>query len=185
MTDRRITSGRVCSRASQLEERIREIESELDNVHDNMRLLRRVVDKPDRNDLYPQYRARAANAAEPSAPVPASALRKELAPPPAGQRPLVAVRASSDNTRRVAAAVTRAKEAGIPPLAAGLAQSELVVRNARNHERFANYFISGSLQALQPLRRERRTQRDRAIVALAFLAVVLFWVIRLIVKVWQ
>ena len=180
MTGRRdIMPGRSSSRASQLEERIREIESELDNVHDDMRFLRRVMDEPGRNDLYPRYRSRAAQAAGTTAPVPTIA-RQEEPDPQAGRSPLVAVRPPSAKARRAAATVARTDEAGLPPAAGGLAQPELMMRDAGDHERFASYFTTGSLQALQPLRRERRTQRNRAIVALAFLVVVLIWVLRLI-----
>ncbi|MEI7436973.1 MAG: hypothetical protein WCL16_09245 [bacterium] len=172
MTERRDMSGRSSTRAAQLEERIREIESELGNVHDDMRLLRRVVDKPERNDIYPGYSARAAQAMRPPLPVPAIA--QPTGPKAQSvQRPLVAVPPASPKDRRVAAAVARTD-------AAPQAQPELMTRDARDHERFASYFTTGSLKALQPLRRERRTQRNRAIVALAFLGVVLLWVLRLI-----
>jgi hypothetical protein len=40
--------------------------------------------------------------------------------------------------------------------------------------RFANYFVTGSLQSIQPLRQERRVQRNKALVML-FLAIVLLY----------
>ncbi len=184
MIGRRDISTRSSSRASQLETRIREIEAELDNVHGDMRLLRRVVDKPERSDIYPQYRARAAQAAEPSEPSPVTARQQEPTAP-AERRPLVAVRRPLSKGRDAAAAIPRADQTGIPPASGEPAQPELMTRDSRDHERFASYFTTGSLQDLRPLRRERRTQRNRAIVALAFFVVVLFGVLQLIFRVWR
>ena len=177
MTGRRDMPGRSSSRTAQLEERIREIEAELDNVHDDMRMLRRVVAEPDRNDLFPQYRVRAAHPAVPAAAATAS---QESPDKPAGRRPLAAVPPPSAKAVRAAAALPGTHAAGLPTADGGAQQPELMMRDAGDHERFASYFTSGSLHALQPLRRERRTQRNRAIVALVFFCVALFWVLRLI-----
>ena len=184
MTGRRDISTPSSSRASQLEARIREIEAELDNVHDDMQLLRRVVDKPERSDIYPQYRARVAQAPGASEPSPAIARQEEPAAP-ADRRPLVAVRRPLSKGRDAAAAIPRTDQTGVPPAAGEQAKPELMTRDPRDHERFASYFTTGSLQALRPLRRERRTQRNRTIVALIFFVVVLVSVLQLVFRVWR
>ena len=139
MTGRRDISTPSSSRASQLEARIREIEAELDNVHDDMQLLRRVVDKPERSDIYPQYRARVAQAPGASEPSPAIARQEEPAAP-ADRRPLVAVRRPLSKGRDAAAAIPRTDQTGVPPAAGEQAQPELMTRDPRDHERFASYF---------------------------------------------
>ena len=46
--------------------------------------------------------------------------------------------------------------------------------------RFANYFVTGGLQSVRPLRQERRVQRTRAIIMLSVAAILLYGVLRLL-----
>ena len=45
------------------------------------------------------------------------------------------------------------------------------------NQRFANYFISGSVDGIRPLRGERRIQRNKAIAMVLFVAIILFAVL--------
>jgi hypothetical protein len=46
--------------------------------------------------------------------------------------------------------------------------------------RFAQYFVTGSLHSIQPLRQERRVQRNKALIMLFFAIVLLYGVFNLI-----
>jgi hypothetical protein len=79
------------------------------------------------------------------------------------------------------------RERGVAPISAdpsglgapGGNPPETVSRGGAD-SRFANYFVTGSLHSIQPLRQERRLQRNKALVMLFFAMVLLYGVFSLI-----
>ena len=61
----------------------------------------------------------------------------------------------------------------------GLAAPEVVPRGGPD-PRFANYFVTGSLHSVRPLRQERRVQRNKAIFMLVVAIALLFLVFSMI-----
>lgn len=59
-------------------------------------------------------------------------------------------------------------------------EEEVPLPKAATGERFANYFASGSLHSIRPLRQERRVQRNKAIIMLILAVLVLYGVISMI-----
>lgn len=74
---------------------------------------------------------------------------------------------------------------GQPAAAPGVGGSDsgdLQAPRMSQDQRFASYFVTGSLHSVRPLRTERRIQRNKALLMLFFAALVLYGVISLLLK---
>lgn len=83
----------------------------------------------------------------------------------------------NSNLSSLSRTVMDSEESSVRPrVRAGAARGKRKPKGARSSDRFADYF-STSFQPVLPLRRERRIQRNKAIVMSVFVLMVLFWIV--------
>jgi hypothetical protein len=146
---------------SRLRVRVEELGREVSRLDGEIRGLSRAVDHPDREAAARRLRRLFEEQSRPKpppvpAPVPEPAARGPV------ERPLPAEREPP----------LSADAAAVPDMEMGAEPEGTAARS-----RFASYFVTGGLQALQPLRQERRVQRNKAIFMLVVAAVLLYAVI--------
>lgn len=143
-----------------LQERLSAIQHELSRVEGDIRTVSKAVEDPDRE----------------------KALRR--------------LKQLSVEAEREAALEARVVQAGEPPAAraeflekeppaGGLAGEngagrDVLVPKPPVDQRFAQYFVTGGLHSVRPLRQERRVQRNKAIIMAVIAAVVLYGVISML-----
>jgi hypothetical protein len=147
--------------------RVADVERELAQVQENIRALAKAAERPDGGDLF----------------------RKLPDVTPLPERTLAAVPAKPDSRSQVAAAAKpkQAELFGTVPQAGVTMQPGAIPQRpaaaskpapAEKDPRFANYFVTSGLQAVRPLRQERRIQRNRALLMVIIAAILLFGVIK-------
>ena len=150
---------RTALKNERLRAKLDAIRKEMDRLDGDIRDLNRAVSHPERQSAIRRLRQ-----------VDESLRRREEAaleaPQPVGDaRPDV-----SDQTAAAAPGV-------------GAADSgDLQAPRMSPDQRFASYFVTGSLHSVRPLRTERRIQRNKALLMLFFAALVLYGVISLLLK---
>jgi hypothetical protein len=159
---------------SALSRRLKQIEKELSLVSHDVKVMSKAVKRPGAGlppaaQLRSQRRSDALVSPPTAAPGPAT--------PKAGPGA-----ASGELFHRIP---TPSAGNSLPPVAATAPIREEQVfekeraKFERDH-RFASYFVSGSVDGIQPLRQERRVQRIKAIFMVVVLLIVLIFVLRLI-----
>lgn len=153
-------------RNPRLAERLHSLQRELSRVEGNIESLAKAVENPDREDALRRLQQLNAeldrSKAEPKPDIPPQRLTPrefpfEQAPVPPDDVPAV----------HRSPAAPLAEEAGLAP-------------KTPSDQRFANYFVTGGLHSVRPLRQERRVQRNKAIVMVIIAALVLYGVIQLL-----
>lgn len=152
---------RSARKNQRLQERLSAIQHELSRVEGDIRTVSKAVDDPDRE----------------------KALRRLK------QLSVEAERESAMEARVVSAGEPPAARAGLfekeSPPAGGLAGEYGAGRDVPGSkqpvdQRFAQYFVTGGLHSVRPLRQERRVQRNKAIIMAVIAAVVLYGVISML-----
>jgi hypothetical protein len=154
----------VFRKRSALERRKRRIERELGMLDDDIRTLKKCVRCPDRLGA---VRLKSVARAEPEAPSAAAA------PPPVETSAAAPPRAEPVAARPPPRAEPSHSR---PPRRQRLAPLEDGDWRRFRNERLTEY-LADSVQTIQPLRYERNVQRNKAIVMLVIVGLVLFWVV--------
>jgi hypothetical protein len=145
---------------SALERRKRQVARELELLNDDIRTLRKCVQKKPERLGNVRLKSSEVRAPEPPRPAPA--------------RPAAAVEA------RVAEPVPVEPPASVAPAARHEPPSRAPAVGGEwtrfRSERLTEY-LAGSVQTMQPLRHERHIQRNKAIFMLTIVALALFWVL--------
>jgi hypothetical protein len=149
---------RSSSANSKLQQRIRELQREIEQVESGIQGISRAVEIGDPEKAVRRLTRLEAKLGE------SAAVTATDRPRPAQSAPV----AKPEALRRLQSP----REA--------LPEEELSIPKAAPGERFANYFASGSLHSVRPLRQERRVQRNKAIVMLILALLVLYGVINMI-----
>jgi len=159
-------------KSSSLDQRLKRVEKELSMIDDDIRTLSKCVEHPERSPEKPRLKSRKL-ARETESPVPESPVfeqREETVrqpPPPAHEpvpRPERAEEQDDEPTEPVekkASPRRRAAKASSPG-------------DQFRRDRLSEY-LSGSIESVQPLRQERHVQRNKAIVMVVIVILVLFW----------
>jgi hypothetical protein len=142
--------------AGRFDERLRQLERELNSVDQEIKVLGKAVQRPE--EAAELLRQRDWRGVSPSA----GSAAGRLAPRAVGA-------AAEPEPRREPAANSTTELSGRPAAAP-------VDRDPR----FASYLTAGSIDSTRPLRQERRIQRNRAIVMLVVMALLLIWVLRVL-----
>ncbi|MBN1557610.1 MAG: hypothetical protein JW951_05645 [Lentisphaerae bacterium] len=147
-------------RKTAVERRLKKVRRELSLVDDDIRTLKRCVDRPEK-------RARVKLKTE--------AVRAAAAP--VSRRPAGAARGGDE-------AGPRAEPGPRRPAAAGLAPREPRGKTPfgeagrdRGQGEWLSDYLASSLEPMRPLRHERHVQRNKAIVMLVVVVLALFWVL--------
>jgi len=145
---------------SRLKTRVEELSHELSRVEEEMRALSKATRHPDREAAARRLR-RVTEEQEKGRTMPAT--RTPVGSVPA-ERP-----AGSESAVREPPAAGSGAPTGGEPVPRGIPDP-----------RFANYFVTGGLHSVRPLRQERRVQRNRAILMLLLAIVLLYGVLSLL-----
>ena len=170
--------SRRVSKNPQLQQRLQDLEKELAAVDGDIRRLSKAVRNPDSAAALKQLsemqnrppRSGGSPAADAGRPPGSPAVKPPGWAPPPGEL----FRSAAPSSRQeIAEAVTpvRPGPATVPARPGATEQEET--------RRFANYFTSGSFHSVQPLRQEKRIQRNRAILMVVIALVALILLIRL------
>jgi hypothetical protein len=150
-------------------ERLREIKAELAGVREAIRDLSRAVEKPEHaGEVLGRLRERLETprtGASRGAGTPA-----EAAASPTGGEP--GLRRGADDPTQAAPEAA----GGRSRAAAGAAPAP----DRQEDRRLASYLVTGSFHSVHPLRQERRVLRNKAILMIVFLLILLFLIIRAI-----
>jgi len=144
---------------ARLKEKLEAIRKEMGRVEGNIHDLNRAVSNPDRQSAIRRLRQ-----------VEEDLQRRE--------------EAAAVELKRSAAAPSSIspQEPASPPDGGGSDTGDPQAPRMTPDQRFASYFVTGSLHSVRPLRTERRTQRNKAIFMLVLAILVLYWVISLLLK---
>jgi hypothetical protein len=142
---------------SALDRRLREIEDEIHAVRRNVKVHLRTLKKADAAMIPHGVRPPAAPADTRRPAISRGSPHEETAAPPAGGGALTGAGAER-----------------------GAVWTEKEVTKPDADRRFANYFVSGNLDSVRPLRQERRLWRNKAIAMVVIVLLVLAWVIYLL-----
>jgi hypothetical protein len=154
---------RASARNRLLSQRIQDLERELGRVQDDIGALSKAVSEPDRKDTIKRLR--------------------ELSPAPGRPRGEAApARAAEPAKSAQGELFGQGGQSGTVPVKAAPARPGAPTRvtSPEGDERFANYFTTGGLQAVRPLREERRIQRNRAILMVVVAVLLLCVVVKLL-----
>ena len=163
---------------SALERRLNQVKKDLALVNGDVKAMSKAVREADGVLVRPKLRS-VPSREEPAAskpPAPAVAIPRQEPRPP------------SDELFPELGSGAKAKSSSFsaPPAAAqepmsGAGEFAGVERSKmEKNKRFANYFVSGGMDGIRPLRQERTVQRNKAIAMVVFVVLVLIWVLYLI-----
>ena len=145
---------------SRLKARVEALSRELSRVEDEMQALSKAARHPDREAAARRLR-RVAEEQEKARTV------QDVRPP-----------GETGPTERSGAAGPEIRE--MPDAGGGAPGGGVPVSKGIPDPRFANYFVTGGLHSVRPLRQERRVQRTRAVIMLGVAIILLYGVLRLL-----
>jgi hypothetical protein len=155
----------MAANKNRIESRLKEIDAELAAIKHEAKLLSAAVSNPkiwsrliSRRDK--QDSSATASSPADSAPSSEPTAKKALQPAPPGAMSGAPLHA--------------------PAVGEASARTGPTTLLRENNERFANYFVTGSLQDMRPIRHEQRIMRNRAIAMIILAALMLIWVLSLI-----
>ncbi|MBI3987023.1 MAG: hypothetical protein HY343_08895 [Lentisphaerae bacterium] len=147
---------------SPLEKRIRELDGEIARMQKNIKVISRKGELPAEAEPAPA-KAAPAPIAPGSKPMPAAAAPETTATVPAPvPTPFFTTPAEEDLF----------SQASRPTPGEGLDERDHTVR-----ERFANYFMAGHFQNLRPLRKDRRAMRNKALLMVGGVILLVSWLL--------
>ena len=148
-----------------LTRRLKEVERELDSVRRDMKVHSRTLRRADVRPMPSGLRTPKPRVeAPPSAPPPSPSAGKER--PEAGSA--AGLPAAERDSGADAERVVGGSDRGYP--------------RPDTDRRFANYFVSGNMDSVRPLRQETRIWRNKAIAMIVVVLLVLVWVLWLIFR---
>lgn len=159
---------RTAPKNQRLQERLQSLQQELSRVEGSIHTLAKAVDNPDREEALRRLRQFSDQAERPRETPPES-------------RPQ-----SSAPNRLVPRADLFEKPLAVPPQSGapgetgGAEEYDGMPPRPGPDQRFAQYFVTGGLHSVRPLRQERRVQRNKAILMVVIALIVLYGVIQLL-----